>query len=96
MVMQRKIQRRALDKVTEIFNKDIHNRTIRRTVEEINQLAQSEADLFYQSGKFLFFPVSYLGNKDVVNSVYTQTFINTYTKFKNHYQSAHPSEFLSQ
>jgi hypothetical protein len=88
---QEKIQRKAREKVTEIFNKDIHDRMIRKTAEEINQVAQTEAMLFYQSRKRWLFPIRSVGREEHIRDAYTRTFSDTYTKFKKHYQATHPA-----
>ena len=91
MRLQATVQKRASEKATELFNRHRRSRTIAGTSESITQLAHTEAERFYQSGKILFLNVSSLGSKEEIKEVYTQAFIKVYTKFKDHYQSVHLS-----
>ena len=94
MRLQGQVQKRASEKANELFNIHRRSKNIAGTSEAIGQLAHTEAETFYQSGKILFLNVSSLGSKEEIKEVYTQAFIKVYTKFKDHYQSVHPSDFL--
>lgn len=90
MKLRAKVQKHASEKAVELFNRHRRSRTIAGTAEAITQLAHTEAETFYQSGKILFLNVSSLASKEAITEVYTQAFSEVYTKFKDHYQSVHP------
>jgi hypothetical protein len=91
MRLKGQVQKRASEKAGELFNTHRRSGNIIGTSEAITQFAQTEAETFYQSGKILFLNTSSLGSKEEIKDIYTQAFIQVYTKFKDHYQSAHPS-----
>jgi len=90
MRLQATVQKRASEKATELFNRHRRSRTIAGTSESITQLAHTEAETFYQSGKILFLNVSSFASKEAITEGYTQAFSEVYSKFKDHYQSVHP------
>jgi len=90
MRLQAKVQKHASEKAVELFNRHRRSGTITGTSEAITQLAHTEAETFYQSGKILFLNISSLASKEAITEVYTQAFSEVYTKFKDHYQSVHP------
>ena len=90
MRIQAMVQKRASEKASELFNRHRRSRTIAGTSEAITQLAHTEAETFYQSGKILFLNVSSFASKEAIIEAYTEAFSEVYTKFKDHYQSVHP------
>ena len=90
MRLQAKVQKRASEKANELFNKHRRSGIIIGTSDTITQLAQTEAETFYQSGKILFLNVSSFASKEAIIEGYTQAFSEVYSKFKDHYQSVHP------
>ena len=87
MRLQGQVEKRALEKANELFNIHRRSKNIAGTSEAIRQLAHTEADTFYQSGKILFLNVSSLASKEEIKEVYTRAFMKVYTDFKDHYQS---------
>ena len=90
MRLQGQVEKRALEKAKELFNIHRRSKNIAGTSEAIRQLAHTEADTFYQSGKILFLNVSSFASKEAITEGYIQAFSEVYTKFKDHYQSVHP------
>ena len=87
MRLQGQVEKRALEKANELFNIHRRSKNIAGTSEAIRQLADTEAETFYQSGKILFLNVSSLASKEEIKEVYTRAFMKVYTDFKDHYQS---------
>ena len=87
MRLQGQVEKRALEKANELFNIHRRSKNIAGTSEAIRQLAHTEADTFYQSGKILFLNVSSFASKEESKEVYTRAFMKVYTDFKDHYQS---------
>ena len=90
MRLQGQVEKRALEKANELFNIHRRSKNIAGTSEAITQLAHTEAETYYQSGKILFLNVSSFASKEAITEGYTQAFSEVYTKFKDHYQSVHP------
>lgn len=86
------IKGKATEKATTIFNAQMHQGEIKKTTEEIYQLARNEARLLYQSGKILFIPILFLRRQATLERIYITAFADIYTAYKEHYQSRHPAE----
>src|SRR6266702_6757364 len=82
--LERFIQKHARKDAQAIFAEHQQDQSIREEPERIRNLAQFEANQFYQHGfVLLFLKASLLGNEQEVTNLYTQTFIKIYTCLNN-------------
>ena len=92
MRLEKYIQKHASKDAQAIFAEHILDQSIREEPERIRSLAQFEASQFYQHGFILLFlKASYLGSEQEVTSLYKNTFVTTYTHYKNEYSKNNSS-----
>ncbi len=88
------IKKSASSRVTDIFNADRKSKKIKKDRKEISEISQVEAKEFYRSGKIFLLPVCFFEKKDLVEHIYKETFLDIYTRFSEHYQLKHSTDYL--